>query len=217
MKSKTKRGFSFLLLALVAFGGLGVEALYAYLVEPLLYGCGMQEWTTWQCIVHWIITCITWILVARYTMRKAVKEQFDIRVTWEKISWKRWIIVIACMSFVLAVNWWNWGGVKLIREFRNLGTLKFAFQYLYYATETVMFLLIIIMAQKALEIWTGKENIPWGGILCALTWGLAHCGTKSLMVGLGAMAAGFCYGVVYLLLNRSFKWSYIVLFIMFAL
>lgn len=49
--------------ALTAFGGLGLEALYAYLLEPIVYGCEMQDWNAWQVILHWTITCITWGVV----------------------------------------------------------------------------------------------------------------------------------------------------------
>lgn len=45
MKEKVK-GWDYLSLALLAFGGLGIEVVYAYLLEPLVYGVHMQEWQT---------------------------------------------------------------------------------------------------------------------------------------------------------------------------
>lgn len=59
-KTEKQKGMDYIWLALTAFGGLGLEALYAYLLEPLAYGCGMQDFKTWQVILHWIITCSTW-------------------------------------------------------------------------------------------------------------------------------------------------------------
>ena len=38
-------GMDYLGLALYAFGGLGMEVLYAFLLEPAIYGTQMQDWT----------------------------------------------------------------------------------------------------------------------------------------------------------------------------
>ena len=45
---KKIKGIDYIWLALTAFGGLGLEALYAYLLEPMVYGCEMQDWKTWH-------------------------------------------------------------------------------------------------------------------------------------------------------------------------
>ena len=112
----------------------------------------------------------------------------------------------------------DWGGSKLLIEFGRLGVLKFIFQYIYYLFEVILFMLIIVYGQKAFELWFKKKNIPYGGIVVALTWGLGHWFTKgTLVTGLYTAFAGFCYGVVYLLLNRNIKWTYVVLCIMFIL
>ena len=43
-EDKTKiTGMDYLGLALYAFGGLGMEVLYAFLLEPAIYGTQMQE------------------------------------------------------------------------------------------------------------------------------------------------------------------------------
>lgn len=62
-KTKTKqevKGSDFLGLALYAFAGLGMEVIYAYLLEPIIYGGSMENWSAGQTICHWIVTCITW-------------------------------------------------------------------------------------------------------------------------------------------------------------
>lgn len=79
-------------------------------------------------------------------------------------------------------------------------------------------MLIIVYGQKAFEVWFKKANIPYGGIVVALTWGMAHWFTKgSLYAGVFTALGGFCFGVVYLLLNRNIKWTYVALCIMFIL
>lgn len=65
--SKEVKGGDYLSLALCAFAGLGVEVIYAYLLEPVLYGVPMQEFSAAQTILHWIITCTTWGLAHIFT------------------------------------------------------------------------------------------------------------------------------------------------------
>ena len=81
----------------------------------------------------------------------------------------------------------------------------------------MLFLLIIVFGQKACEVWFQRTNIPYGGIICGLTWGLAHVFTKNLLTGLLGLALGFAMGGVYLLVNRDLRKAYVVLFLMFVL
>jgi hypothetical protein len=67
-------------------------------------------------------------------------------------------------------------------------------------------------------MWFKKENIPYGGIILAITWGLAHIFTKgNVSVGLLSALGGFAFGIVYLLVNRDIKKTLLILFIMFIL
>ena len=59
-EAKTAGVWDYFSLGLTAFGGLGMEAVYAYFLEPFVYGAPMQEWTPVQTIIHWICICITW-------------------------------------------------------------------------------------------------------------------------------------------------------------
>ncbi|MDE6973297.1 MAG: hypothetical protein K2P38_09380, partial [Lachnospiraceae bacterium] len=97
------------------------------------------------------------------------------------------------------------------------GPLLFVFQYMYYMFETMLFLLIIVFGQRACELWFRKVTVPYGGILCGLTWGLAHLFTKDLSTGLLGIVIGFAMGSVYLLVNRDFRKAYVLLFLLFVL
>lgn len=59
-KNINVKGINYLCLALYAFAGMGIEAIYAFLLEPIIYGHQMADWNVGQNIIHWIITCITW-------------------------------------------------------------------------------------------------------------------------------------------------------------
>jgi len=207
------------LLALGAFAGLGIEALYAFLLEPLIYGRQLSDFTTTENILHWIITCITWGIVAFLLVYIAKnKAGFNIFAESTKLRVWQWIVAVGFVVFSFVINWVNWNGFKCLIEFQANGWLKFIFQYIYYLFETVLFTLIIVYGQKAFEKWTKQKNLPWGGILCAITWGVAHIFTKgSVIVGLLSALSGFTFGVLYLLLNRDIKKTYIFLFLMFVL
>lgn len=219
MNDKKVKGMKYVWLAFIAFGGLGLEVLYAFVLEPIVYGCDIQNWKNWQFILHWTTTCITWGIVARYTVKVAKKKLgFDIFEKNIPIKTWQWVVIVVCVAVCLSVTYMDWEGIKLLTELERLGLLKFTFQYIYYLFEVILFMLIIVYGQKAFEVWFNKKNVPYGGIIVALTWGLSHWFTKGTFVaGLSAAFGGFCYGVVYLLLNRNIKWTYVILCIMFIL
>lgn len=205
--------------AITAFGGLGLEMLIAYVIEPAVYGVQMQEFNTLQHILHWIITCAVWGAVAIWLVSDIKKRcGWDMMKKGEPMKPWQWAVIVAgciCSMWIVSMNW---NGLKIIAEFKSRGALLFTFQYIYYAFETVLFMLIIVFGQKAFELWFKRTNIPYGGILCGLTWGLAHIFSKgSFTTGLWGLALGFLMGTAYLLTNRDIKKTYVVLFIMFVL
>ena len=211
-------GGDYLTLALYAFVGLGMEALYAYLLEPVLYGAPMQEWSNTQIIIHWILICITWGIFAFILIKKSA-EKYRFRLLEKGKAMRLWQYGLCVLFILLAyvIDYMVWDGFKVYLEYVNKGLILFTFQYIYYAFETMLFLLIIVFGQKACEVWFHKEQIPYGGIICGLTWGLAHIFTKNLLTGLLGIVLGFGMGSVYLLVNRDLKKAYVVLFFMFVI
>lgn len=214
----TITGFDFLSLGLYAFAGLGMEVIYAYLLEPNIYGASMDSWSAAQTILHWILTCITWGIFAIVLIQKAEGNyQFPILKKGNAMAlWQRGLCGLF-LVMALFMDYIDWGGFKIYLEFVRRGPLLFIFQYIYYAFETMLFLLIIVFGQKACELWFRKQAIPYGGIVCGLTWGLAHIFTKNFVTGLQGLVLGFIMGSVYLLVNRDLKKAYGVLFFLFVL
>lgn len=216
---KKVTGFKFILFALWAFAGLGIEMLYAFLLEPVIYNVPMQEWTTVQNIIHWIITCITWGIIT-VVLIKISKQKYQFNLFENKGSMKiwQWISVIVCAVFLIVVSYIDWNGFKVIEEFKYNGWLKFIFQYIYYIFEAMLITLIIVFGQKACELWFKKENFPFGGIIVALTWGLVHILTQGDMVsGLFTTLAGIIFGTVYLLVNKDIKKAFPIICVMLIL
>ena len=217
-----KAGSRFLEYALIAFAGLGLELLLWFVLEPALYGCPSNEWSAFQSISHWILTCICWGLVFFFLTKAAKKEGgYDLFAPQEKCRPWQWAVVAVLFVLMLVYSWYDWNGSKVVKEFRYNGWLKFIFQYLYYVFETGLVYMIIAFGQKAFEAWFHQGNrtmIPYGGLLAGLTWGLAHILTKgSLTGGLALLIVSVFYGLTWLLLNRDIRKAFPVLFLMFVL
>lgn len=219
MKRATKiTGADFLGLALYAFAGVGLELLLVGVIDPL-FGVSMETYTTAQSIVHWILTCLIWFAVGVFLIRLA-KQRYDFDLFKKANPLKAWqyAVIIVCFTVTILVSYLSWDGFKVILEFQHNGALLFVFQYIYYVFEAFLFSLIIIFGQKACELWFKNENIPYGGIILGLTWGLGHIFSKgSISIGLLGMVVGFFYGAVYLLVNRDYKKALPIITLMFIL
>lgn len=217
-ENKTLAG-NYLTLASLAFAGLGLEVILALVIEPILYGSSIGNWTVIQNILHWSFTCILWLLIAAALIHTARKKyEFDIFQPTERIKTWQWLAIVACIVFSLIVSYIDWNGSKVVKEYLYHGLPKFIFQYLYYLVETILVSLIIIFAQKACECRFLNPNIPYGGMITALTWGLVHILTKgSIITGIICALGGFLFGLVYLLTNRNIRIAFPILFIMFVL
>jgi len=216
---KWNKGLAFLFLSLFAFLGLGLEALLAFLIEPLIYGKTLNEFSSTEHILHWIITCILWFITAFVLVMVAKKKlNFDIFSEKSSIGIKPWFLCFALLAISIVMSVISWNGFKVVKELQYHGWLNFIFQYLYYIFETGLFVLIIVFAQEAGEIWFKKSTIPWGGILVSLTWGLAHIFTKGdLSIGLFAFLGGLLYGSIYIISKKNLYIAFPFILLMFIL
>lgn len=219
---KEGKGWDYFAYALYAFAGLGIEVLLAFFVEPFIYGCSMNEWSTAQNISHWIITCICWGGSCFFLTKSAKsKYGFDIFGQQEKMKLWQWCAVVAIFVVMVVYSYIDWNGSKVLKELQYNGWLKFIFQYIYYVFEVGLVVLIVVFGQKAFEKWFHKDCrvlIPYGGILTGLTWGMVHSLTKgSLSMGLSLIFISIGYGITYLLVNRDMKKAFIWILLMFVL
>lgn len=215
-------GWKYLLFALGAFAALALEAVLVYGWEPIAYGgISVRDYSTGQIVLHWALTCITWSCAGWFLVSAAKKKlDFDIFVKSEKMRPWQFAVVLLGIALSVTISYFEWEGFKVVKEFEHNGAVKFIFQYIYYMVETVLFLLIIVFGQKTVEIWTKKKNVPWGGIICGLTWGISHLvsrGFFDLANGISSAMAGFLFGGAYLLTNRDIRKAWIILFVMFVI
>lgn len=215
---KKASGNKFLLLTLLAIAGFSLEFVLAFLLEPILFGVPLNQYSTTQYIIHWITTCVLWGTVG-FGLVIIAKNVccFNILKNGNKMVWWQWGIIIFCVFVSWIVSYNNWGGFKVIKEYNNLGLLKFTFQYVYYLFETMLVTLALVFSQKAFESWFHKDNIPYGGIVLALTWGAGHFFSKDIFTGILCVIVSLAYGSLYLLTNRDVIKTYLFLSMMFIL
>lgn len=216
---KTEKGMVYFWYALDAFGGLGLEVVLAFGLEPLLYGHGLSEFTKTEDVMHWILTCIVWGLVAFFILKSAKKKtEFSMKPLAEKLTLRRWVRSMLLLCLLIALDFYDWGGFKPYLEYQHKGMVLYTFQVIYYFFEMLLVTLIIIFAQHAFEKWFHNAKIPFGGLFVGLSWGLAHIFTKgSLIIGLEGMLVGVVFGRIYLLMNRDAKKTYLLLALAFIL
>ena len=215
---KKPSGLKYLILAMLAFAGLGLEVVLAFVLEPFLYHAPMQSWTDLQNILHWIITCVVWGLLSWAIIWFARKQYgYNLFERQKKPSIWQWAIVAVLVIASLVWSCLDWKGMKVVREFNANGPLKFVFQYIYYCFEVMLVLLIIVFGQESFERCFRNRNIPYGGMLAAVTWGIAHFFTKGSSTGIGSMISALAFGCVYLLVNRDIRKAYPIIWIMFVL
>ena len=205
-------------LALFAVVGFCLEFILAFVVEPLLFGISINDYSTSQYIAHWIVTCVVWGIVGLSLIATAKKKyNYNIAAKGEPLACWQWVLIAVCIVASVCVSYQNWSGLKVIREFANLGILRFIFQYIYYFFETMLITLVLIFSQEAFEKWFHRANIPYGGILLSLTWGIGHFITKDILTGTLCFVVSFAYGSVYLLSNRDLWKTYVIVSMMFIL
>ena len=215
---KKVTGLNYFVFVLLAFAGLGLEGLLAFLIEPIIYGSSINEWTVAQCVIHWVITCILWGATSWLIVVNAKKKYaFDLLKKGNKMALWQWLLIVVFIIGSLVLSYIDWDGSKVIKEFHANGPVKFIFQYIYYVFETILVTLILVFGQEAFEKWFQKPNIPYGGIVVALTWGIAHFFTKDLVTGILTVILGFAFGSVYLLANKDVRKTYLILLIVFVL
>lgn len=163
-------GWKYIRLALLAVIGFCLEFVLAFIVEPLVFGVSLNEYSASQYIIHWMVSCVLWGIVGWWLIVTGKnKYQFNILKKGNRVVWWQWVFIILCVAASVIVSYHNWDGFKVIKEFSNLGLLKFVFQYIYYLFETMLVTLVLVFSQKAFEKWFQKAYIPYGGVLLALT------------------------------------------------
>lgn len=217
-QGKAQKGLSFFLLCLLSFVGLCLEVIIVFLIEPLLFGKTLFAFSDKGFIYHWLVVILLWLIVAYALIRFAKQKlNFDVFASKSRVELGRLLLCLVLFAILARISYSNWRGFKVVKEFQTHGWLKFSVQYLYYLLEAALFVLMIVFAQQAGEIWFKKSHLPWGGIFVAVTWGLGHIFVKGVSVGLYGFLSGLMYGCVYLLCKKNLFIAYPLIWLMFVM
>lgn len=215
MTAKKITATDFLALGLYAFAGFGLEIILS-MILPGVLGVESADYTLIHHCIHWTLTCALWGAMTLFLLRLSKNNYaFDIMKYNEPISKKRWIISMILVIIAIGITTIVSKGFKPAMEYSGL--IKFIFQNIYYLFESGLILLTIAFGQKFGEMITKKENLPWGGLFLAMTWGLVHILLQDVNTGVYTFIMSILYGAVYLLLNKNIKYAYIFIAIMFIL
>lgn len=198
--------------ALYAFGGLGLEVILM-MIETNVYGQTSGAWSVMKQVMHWIIISFIWGCVGMVLAKQLPSIPHDEAKTRNLLIPAIIIVIVSVIYTTIA-----WKGFKPAIELSNLGAGMFFTQYIYYAFESLLITLIVAHGQTALENWLGKTKwIPYGGVVLAATWGLVHISTQDIATGIFSVVQAALFGIIYMVLNKDFKLSYIAITIMFML
>jgi hypothetical protein len=101
--------------------------------------------------------------------------------------------------------------------FGDSGWIMYVLQALYYIFESFIMVLVVGFGQAFGERKFSKKNIPWGGILLALTWGLSHWLNKGMEAGITCAIVALYFGISYLLLKKNAVYSWLLFAIAYTL
>lgn len=210
--------WDYLWYALYAFAGLGLEILLLSFIEPAFLGKA-SEYGASQNIIHWILTIICWAVIILFLIKSAQKKLDYNVMNNNKIAAKGIMISLALTAACICLNAYDWGTLKIFGEFSKKGFIEFIFQYIYYAFEVGLVFLIVAFGQRFVEtLLKRKSNIPFGGIVLCCTWGAIHILSQgSVATGLGVMIFAVMYGMMYLILNRNTRASFLAMLLAFII
>lgn len=215
MADKKIGASDYLGLGLYAFAGFGLEVVLAMLL-PLVFGVQGSEYTLFHQCVHWVLTCILWGSMALFLIRfSGEKYSFDVMKLNKVPDSKGWLFAIVVSVIAITATTIVWDGLKPVQEYD--GIVKFLFQNIYYLFEAALILLTIVFGQQFGDTLINRRGLPYGGFFLALTWGLIHILLQGSQTGVYASLMSILYGLVYIMLKKNIRYSYILIAIVFIL
>lgn len=209
----------YLWISLIGFAAFLLEYFTIFIIDGWLLHVDIRNYTPHQRGVHCIITAAVWLVVIiimlAYT-RKRYGFPAIIGSQTGKITSRDWAVTLACFAGCKVLTFLDWHTLKVIGEAKGKDMFQFCSQYLYYFMEVGLVLLIIVYGQKTAEILLGRDsNLPFGGMLLALTWGGFHFVSRGVGLevwnGISCMIFSILSGIMYLKVRKNICYSYLLI------
>lgn len=215
----------YLLAGIAVFICFGAEKLVS-LFEVFLYGHNLVRVELIPSVLHWTITGTIWLFctyfIYQYLVRKIDYDVLQLKKTPSDLQFAfamTIVLIIVFINFMLL-------GQKLqsVQEFFDLYNIfglkcipTMVVEYFFYACETTLVVMMVILGQKVGELISSYKGFPWGGLFLAITWGVTRLLIHGNAFGVVCFIASFLYGVIYLLMRKNIRYSYLLIFCMFVI
>lgn len=223
-----KCGIPFLLLGLFLILA-GCMDFFILIPEMFLYGwTQLGAMTPLQSCIHWLLVTTVWGLSIAFVFHLSAKHGFSVTKNQKKPNQRQRILLLALVIFGILFMSSTWDMrlkpyVEYTRFIQNgtlAGTAQFLFQYLYYLMESLLIFSLTAMGQRAGELFFPSpvtHRIPWGGLFCALTWGMLHGLTKDLETAVFCIVLSALFGYSYLISNKNLRYAYPAIALIFLI
>jgi len=213
--TKEVKAIEFLWLGLYGFAGFSLELILNVVVNMV----GMQPLGKG---LNSFITGILWfgfaILLFQFSKSKF---HYDALKKREGLMTSKLVAGIILIVLSTAVSAWGFGGFKPYVEFYggSQGSIVlYLLQVFYYLGETALIVLTIALGQQFIERQFGLgEKFPGGGIFLAFTWGSMHILLQGVSGGIYTMFFSVIAGIIYTIMGKDFRWSYLFIALAFIL
>ena len=229
---KEPKPLTYLLLAFIAFGFLGLEFGVLF-ISRIIDGRSLDQLGNWPvhwygAISHWIITIIVWLigvfLVVSWAKRKQVLDELIDFKNSKKVRFLVIIAVIVVIISALIQMFINDAVIpQVLSEFRGFSTMYgdkalivTIFQVLYYFAEMLLVFIMIVLFQRFGELLFKNKYIPYGSIGLMLTWGMIHF-VSHPSGALGVTIWALIPGLLYMYSKKAFLPVYILLVLGFLI
>lgn len=203
---------------------LGILMFCLFIPEFILYFLVGRE-TILKSYVAVLLFFIFTILL--YTLIPMLIEKRHSIIVNNKSTFSNKLFAI-CLSIafiILKMFFYNQYQPKIISEFINfyqssgfVGLIGATLQHMYYFAEMILCCIILRLFQKAGESIFNYKNIPYGGIVLGVFWGLIiHSISQSFSVGIYMMVLSVFWGIIYLISGKDKNTTYIIMTLMFII
>ena len=203
---------------------LGILMFCLFIPEFILYFLVGRE-TILKSYVAVLLFFIFTILL--YTLiPMLIEKKYSIIVNNKStFSNKLFAICLSIAFIALKMFFYNQYQPKVISEFINFyqssgfaGVIGATLQHMYYFAEMILCCIILRLFQKVGESIFNYKNIPFGGIVLGVFWGLIiHSISQSFSVGIYMMVLSVFWGIIYLISGKDKITTYIIMTLMFII
>lgn len=200
-----------------------VVALFSEILLVVLENIFKLNKLNFYILLHWAIISLVWITYITLVYFYINKNGLNVFKSKTKVGIIRLLVVLILVAISIIATNIAWRGFKPLLEYQALARLYpnpaacFIMQYIYYILEGILISYIVIFSQEFFNKLFKTKYIPWGSIICMLTWGAGHIFSKNLSTGIYAIILAFLFGITHLILNKNSRYSIIFITLMFIL